>query len=1183
MRCLQPTRFVHLTAIAVGLLMLLTPAALAQRSTPVQVLQASGAANDNFGQSVAIDGDTMIVGVPRDLVGGNSAQGSVEIYRWTGSGWSVEATLTATGGAANDNFGVSVAIQGNTAIVGANLDDVSTNADQGSAYVFIRSGTTWTQQAQLTAAGGAAGDQFGISVAIADDAVIVGASLDDVGGTNNQGSAYVFTRSGTTWTQQAQLTAAGGAASDQFGASVALSGDTAIIGARLDDVAGLVDQGSAYVFVRSGATWTQQSQLNATGGDVGDNFGASVALSGDTAIIGARADDVGANTDQGSAYIFIRSGTTWTQQAQLSVAGGSASDQFGIAVAISGQTVIVGANRSDWGTGGNQGSASVFTRSGTTWTQQAQLTASDGAANDDFGRSVGLSGDFAIIGAPTDDVGANGDQGTAWVFSRVGSAWIGPDLTLVVSDGAALDNFGHAVAIDGDTAIVSAPLDDVGANVDQGSAYIFVRSGTTWTQQAQLIAADGVPNDEFGRSVAISGNTALVGVPLFDIDVGFGNVGKVYVFIRSGTIWTQQALLNPPSVSVSALFGESVALSGDIAVVGSPGSGTGGAAHVFSRSGVTWSFRQSLSRSDAAAGDSFGVAAAFTGGTMIVGADRDDVDANTDQGSAYVFTLNTFGTTWIQQAKLTAADGAASDRFGASVSASGDSAIVGAPADDVGANTNQGSAYVFTRPPAGTTWTQQAKLLAADGAASDEFGRSVGFSGDMVIVGANLDNIAAASDQGSASIFSRSGTIWTQRAQFTAPGGVANDQFGRSVAISESSAIAGAFVDDVGGNVNQGSALVFDVSVGDYSQARNDTLAIFYPTVAAALSSASNGQQVTASEAAWRMASSLDTTGRSLTLRSSGDLRTPSTTSIDLAGSSALVALSGIMDIFGQLRTAAGANASVSASQVFTLGSRGVITVRTESGLSVTAPVTNLFATTDLEQGASLTFSGSVHALGAAATLIAPFADATVRVRGNANLAINANTRYDLSLATLQLEGTGTEQTLEVMSADIGASDLGLDRTIAGHYPIGTLRIGPSSSTVRLVDAHDNDNLGQGSCEAIYVDTLRIEAGSRLINTSCKVYCRTLINNGVVDVPANLVLIVTEPVCDSIDFNNDTSFFDPTDIEAFLSVFSEGPCIPETATCNDIDFNNDGALFDPCDIDSFLLTFSEGPCTLCGQ
>ena len=1148
--------------------------ALAQRSTPVQVLQASGAANDNFGQSVAIDGDTMIVGVPRDLVGGNPAQGSAEVYRWTGSGWTLEATLTATGGAANDNFGVSVAIQGDTAIVGANLDDVSTNADQGSAYVFTRSGTTWTQQAQLTATGGAAGDQFGISVAIAGDAVIVGASFDDVGTTNNQGSAYVFTRSGTTWTQQTQLTAAGGAASDQFGSSVALSGDTAIIGARLDDVASLVDQGSAYIFVRSGATWTQQAQLNATGGDVGDNFGSSVALSGDTAIIGARADDVGANADQGSAYVFTRSGTTWTQQAQLNAPGGAASDQFGTAVAISGQTVIVGANRSDWGTSGNQGSAFVFTRSGTVWTQQAQLTASDGAANDDFGRSVGLSGDFAIIGAPTDDVGANGDQGTAWVFSRVGSAWIGPDLTLLASDGAALDNFGHAVAIDGDTAIVSAPLDDVGANVDQGSAYILVRSGTTWTQQAQLIAADGVANDEFGRSVAISGNTALVGVPLFDIDVNFGNVGKVYVFIRSGTIWTQQALLNPPSVGVGALFGESVALVGDIAVVGSPGSGTGGAAYVFGRSGVAWAFRQSLARSDAAAGDSFGVAVAFAGGTMIVGADRDDVGVNADQGSAYVFTLNTFGTTWIQQAKLTAADGAASDRFGASVSVSGDTAIVGSPSDDVGANANQGSAYVFTRPPAGTTWTQQAKLLAADGAASDDFGRSVGVSGDIAIIGAGLDNIAAASDQGSASIFSRSGATWTQQAQFTAPGGAASDQFGRSVAISGGTAIVGAFVDDVGGNTNQGSALVFDVSVGDYSHARNDTLAIFYPTLAAALSPATSGQQITASEAAWRLASAADTTGRSLTLRSSGDLRTPSTTSIELAGSSALVALSGTMDVFGPLRTAAGANASVSASQVFTLGSRGVLTVRANAGLSVTAPVSNLFAPTDLEQGASLTFSGSVHAIGAAATLLAPFADATVRVRGHVDLAINSNTRYDLSLATLQLEGTGAEQTLEVMSADIGVDALGLDRTIAGHYPVGTLRIGPAASTVRLVDNHDNDTLGQSSCEAIYVDTLQIDAGSRLINTTCRIYYNTLVNNGTIDFPAN-VLPLAAPC--SGDLNGD-GFVDDADFVIFAEAYNLLDCADPTMPPGcPADLNADGFV-DDTDFVLFASAYNELLC-----
>ncbi|MFN9973266.1 MAG: FG-GAP repeat protein, partial [Phycisphaerae bacterium] len=152
--------------------------------------------------------------------------------------------------------------------------------------------------------------------------------------------------------------------------------------------------------------------------------------------------------------------------------------------------------------------------------------------------------------------------------------------------GAARDHVGASVALAGDTAILGAPLDDVGTFVDQGSAYIFVRAGTTWTQQAQLIAADGVPNEEFGRSVAISGNTALVGVPLFDFNISVGNVGKVYVFIRSGTTWTQQTVLITPSAGVSALFGESVALSGDIAVGGSPGAGTGGTADVYGRWGA---------------------------------------------------------------------------------------------------------------------------------------------------------------------------------------------------------------------------------------------------------------------------------------------------------------------------------------------------------------------------------------------------------------------------------------------------------------------------------------------------------------------------------------------------------------------------------------------------------------------
>ena len=385
-------------------------------------------------------------------------------------------------------------------------------------------------QIKITASDGAAGDEFGISVAVSGDTAIIGAYADDIGGTLNQGSAYVFVRNGATWTQQAQLIASDGAANDNFGKSVAISGDTAIIGAYFDDVGANADQGSAYVFVRNGTFWTQQQKLTAADGAASDNFGYSVAISGDTVIIGAVYDDVGVNTDQGSAYIFVRNGTTWSQQ-QVTASDGAFSDYFGSSVAISGDTAIVGATLDNIGANGDQGSAYVFIRNGGSWTQQVRLIASDGAASDNFGGSVVISGDTAIVGATGNNVGANSDQGSAYVFVRNGSTWT-QQQKLTASDGAAYDYFGISIAISGDTAIIGAGSDDIGGNQNQGSAYVFVRNGATWTQQAQLIASDGAAGDNFGRHVAISGNTAIIGVDFDDIGANTDQ-GSAYIFSLS--------------------------------------------------------------------------------------------------------------------------------------------------------------------------------------------------------------------------------------------------------------------------------------------------------------------------------------------------------------------------------------------------------------------------------------------------------------------------------------------------------------------------------------------------------------------------------------------------------------------------------------------------------------------------
>ena len=285
-------------------------------------------------------------------------------------------------------------------------------------FTLVKSAFKGLEQAKLTASDGESNDQFGYSVAVSGDGntAVIGAYGDDDGGTN-AGSAYVFVRSGSSWTQQAKLTASDGAASDFFGRSVVISGDgnTAVIGADGDDDGG-IDSGSAYVFTRSGSSWTQQAKLTASDGASSYHFGRSVAVSGDgnTAVIGA----IGVDEGRGSAYVFVRSGSSWTQQAKLTASDGASEDQFGWSVAVSGDgnTAVIGSYADDDG-GDRSGSAYVFSRSGSSWTQQAKLTASDRAANDYFGWSVAVSGDgnTAVIGSYADD-DRGGGSGSAYIF-----------------------------------------------------------------------------------------------------------------------------------------------------------------------------------------------------------------------------------------------------------------------------------------------------------------------------------------------------------------------------------------------------------------------------------------------------------------------------------------------------------------------------------------------------------------------------------------------------------------------------------------------------------------------------------------------------------------------------------------------------------------------------------------------
>jgi hypothetical protein len=399
---------------------------------------------------------------------------------------------------------------------------------------------------KLLASDGPVFHVLGYSVAVSDNTAVIGAPAADDSGPGS-GAAYVFSRDiGGPWVEQAKLLASDGAAFDLFGWSVAVSGDTAVIGALSAADTG-PGSGAAYVFTRdAGGTWTEQAKLLASDGTADDPFGRSVAVSGDTAVIAAQsADDRGPGS--GAAYVFTRNaGGTWAEQVKLLASDGAADDAFGVSVAVSGETAVIGAIGTD-DKGPNSGAAYVFTRvAGGPWTEQAKLLPSDGTAGDRFGFSVAVSGETAVIGAPFRDGDTGPDSGAAYVFTGdAGGTWT-EQAKLLASDRAARDQFGWSVAVFGGTAVIGAPLGGDDTFPNPGAAYVFTRDvGGTWSERAKLLASDGATGDRFGFSAAVSGETAVIGAPLVD-----GEIGAAYLF----------SLALTPGEQLAHLYGEVQAL-----------------------------------------------------------------------------------------------------------------------------------------------------------------------------------------------------------------------------------------------------------------------------------------------------------------------------------------------------------------------------------------------------------------------------------------------------------------------------------------------------------------------------------------------------------------------------------------------------------------------------------------------
>ena len=415
----------------------------------------------------------------------------------------------------------------------------------------------WVEQ-EVTASAAGGSSEYGWSVAVSGPTALVGAKFYTVNGHSGQGAAYVYTKTNGAWSQTAELTAGDGAAWDEFGNSVALSGSTALVGAPNHQVGSNTYQGAAYVYTETNGTWSQTAELTASDGAAWDAFGYSVALVGTTALVGAPYH----NSKIGAAYVFTGGSGIWSQAAELSLSGAAADIELGYSVALIGPNniALVGTPFIEIGTQTEQGAVFVYTKPAGGWANTsnytARLTAGDGTAYDWFGISVAGSGSNVLVGAPQHQVGSNIQQGAAYVYNEANGIWW-QQAELTASDGAASDYFGDAVAFNGATALVGAPF------ATPNAAYVYTDTNGTWSQTAKLTASDGVMSDEFGWSVALNGPTVLVGS--VQHQVGGNSQGAAYFFgsadlglvlstpatVAPGANYTSQAILTNSSSTAS--------------------------------------------------------------------------------------------------------------------------------------------------------------------------------------------------------------------------------------------------------------------------------------------------------------------------------------------------------------------------------------------------------------------------------------------------------------------------------------------------------------------------------------------------------------------------------------------------------------------------------------------------------
>ncbi len=731
---LQPTAF--LSRLLLGTLSLVAAAdagasALFDRQAPLQASDTPNNMLDQFGRSVAIDGDVAAVSAALEVSGSGRPE-PVYVYRKQAGAWVLQATLTSPAG--SGKFGAALALQGGTLLIGAPRGGA---LGSGRAYVFVADGDRWVLQSALQPAAGKNLDMFGYAVALDGDRALVGAPGRDSDEALNHGAAYVYGRGADgKWTQQASLLASDRRASDVFGLSVALAGNSAFVGS----VGAAGNAGAVYAFEDQGAAqWIEHQKLVAADGADGDGFGISLAATSTRIAVGAYHDDIDGRIDQGSVHLFARAGQAWVPERKLIAADGAAGEVLGWSVALSDAAVLAGGRRlTDAATRGN---ARLFRLRGGEWGEEQAPLPSNIAARSELAYAVAIDATQAMIGTPSLDIGVSPDRGQAFIFERRNEAWE-ERLAASSTEDREITSFGFALAIDHGTAFVGGPGLCAGfcpAAVRPGAAYAYRRDANGVMQKEMTVVPTPVVNlNGFGRALAVSGDTALVSAI-----GGYGPIESsgVYVFTRREGRWQEVTrLLDRNGAPVS---GEQIALDNDTAIIGGPFD-----VWIFERGLDGWQEKAHYPAGSRERGDSL-TAVALHGDTAAIGVADFKLGS---EAEGVVYMLERRAGQWLLTARLQGSPAASGQRFGSDLALEFDTLLVGAAGNFWLSTQRAPTAYVFTRGALG--WRQQTELTAPPGAHGE---LAVALKSDLAILGSY---VSAGETDKPISVFHRSGNRW---------------------------------------------------------------------------------------------------------------------------------------------------------------------------------------------------------------------------------------------------------------------------------------------------------------------------------------------------------------------------------------------------------------------------------------